>query len=447
MEARLPVDQIKANGIDIWPLLRVYMASRIVFDHDRTVALDSKIIRSAFRNFFHGFSNFFKPCEYLFLTSSDQGKKSGGKYIDRPDILSELLPGVLVVELPSNGRQIPRKLRSNQKVVSKFPFYLAVRLMALFTFSLRLEGEEVIRVISRESGITDPYKKRIRIFLAERRVMSAFITWKKPRALFLTTPYTNFGYVFAFKERGLKVVEFQHGSISSGHYAYNLPVKADNRLLPDKLLTFGRKEAGVFTSGNHYISGENVHAVGSFIIDAMLQNPPGDERFRAASAAYSKRVAYAAQDALENQFVPFLREAAGMDSSIAYILIPRSKPAEYYAQFNFPANVIYIPWLNTYELIYLCDIHSTINSTTALEAPSLGRINILLNIENRAKDYFENVLPASVNRYAENPAEYVEMIRQTTIKDQREIVSMNNDIIVSGFRQNLACLLPEILAD
>ena len=52
-----------------------------------------------------------------------------------------------------------------------------------------------------------------------------------------------------------------------------------------------------------------------------------------------------------------------------------------------------------------------------------------------------------MNRYAENPAEYVEMIRQTTIKDQREIVSMNNDIIVSGFRQNLACLLPEILAD
>ena len=444
LEKEIEVEKIRARGVQVWPILRIYIASQLVFDQDRSVRLSSSILRSALRYFFYGLPDFFGKTDYLFFSSSDQRKKIGDVFIDRADIVSEILPHTLIVELASNGMHRPKRECPDGRLMSKFPFYAKTSFFSFFVFGLRLEGRAELKRIMDESGVHIPYKKYIRRFFANKWIMSFLIRWKGLKGLLLTTPYTNMGYVYAFRTRGLPVVEFQHGTISSSHYAYNLNKEFDRRLFPSALLTFGRREADVFHDDNHYISRENVRPVGSFVIDEIMKKPPVDKAFDELTAGYARKVAFTAQDALEEQFIPFLKECAEKDSDTAYILIPRFRTVKYYEAYQFPSNVLYVPWLTTYEIMYLCDFHSTINSTTALEAPSLGTVNILANVENRARDYFEGFIDSELCHFADRPEDYIKILRSLPKMDKQKSASMNSDLFVPDFRSNVGKVLKKL---
>lgn len=440
LEIKYSVEDIKVNGIQIWPMLRIYIASQLVFEQDRSIKLNKSVVVSGLKYFFYGFRHLFQKSDYLFLSSSDQRKKVGENYIDRADIVSEKLSKVLIMELPSNGMHIPKRQCPESRIMSKYPLYFVTLLRSKFIFSVKLEGEQILKKLLEETGVSIPYKMRIRKFLAERSVMHLLIRIKNLKALLLITPYTNMGYVYAFKEKGKKVIEFQHGTISPSHYAYNLNKKYDTNLFPDTLLTFGRKEMDVFVQDNFYIEQKDVIPVGSFIIDVILEARPVDLKFKEMTQNFKKIVAYTAQDALEKQFIPFLKEAAGLDSSIGYVLIPRFRDEAYYKTFNFPDNVIYMPWLTTYEAMYLSDFHATINSTTAIEAPSLGTMNVLANVENRAVSYFKDFLDDRVCIYCDDAVSFVNAIKNNTPLSKDIVASFNSEIIVQGFRKNIDVL-------
>jgi hypothetical protein len=55
--------------------------------------------------------------------------------------------------------------------------------------------------------------------------------------------------------------------------------------------------------------------------------------------------------------------------------------------------MVFIDELNVYEIILCSDLHITINSSCALEAPFLGVRNLLINIDNFSETYFGSVLP------------------------------------------------------
>lgn len=445
LEKKYEVEKITVNGIQIWPVLRTYFASQVVFDQDRSVKLNKTILKGIFRFFFKGFYNIFKKTDYIFFTSSGQRRVNEGGFFDIADVVASKCANTLIVELPYNGAHLDKKMYLTNRLMSKYPFYFFTVFLSRIRSNYKIHSEQIIKDIMKETGIFIPYQKRIKIFMAERRIMKFIIKWKKLKGFFLITPYTNMGYVFAFKEKNLPVLEFQHGTISRSHYAYNIVKPFDNRLFPDYLLTFGKKEREVFTEDNFYIKRENVIPVGSMVIDTMMNKKPRDKKFEEIVSEYSRTVAFSAQDAFENQFTSFLKLAAEQDSSICYILMPRFKTPEYYLKYEFPDNVKLIPWLSTYELIYLCNIHSTINSTTAIEAPSLGTINILANIENRSKLYFENILDERICLYADTPEEYVQLIKNLELKNKDEIALMNEGLIESGFIENLPRVISRII--
>src|SRR5690606_25309968 len=137
---------------------------------------------------------------------------------------------------------------------------------------------------------------------------------------------------------------------------------------------------------NFFIDPKNVRPVGSFIIDKTNSDFEMDSKMADLKSGYELSVAFTSQDAYEDAIIPFLKEMATIAPEILFILIPRSGGAENYDLKAFK-NIRFVNWLNTYQIIKNCDVHSTLTSTCAIEAPSLGVPNILLDIDGKATAY------------------------------------------------------------
>ena len=134
-----------------------------------------------------------------------------------------------------------------------------------------------------------------------------------------------------------------------------------------------------------------------------------------------------------------------MDDSICYILIPRQPVQTDYSALKLPNNVMVIVNKDFYELMAYVDFHSTVNSTCALEAPSLGVQNIMINIQDLSKNYYELILNnKNITRYANTPNEYVKIINNFAKIDKKTIQESNNDIIKSHYTENIKKVLNKL---
>jgi hypothetical protein len=84
------------------------------------------------------------------------------------------------------------------------------------------------------------------------------------------------------------------------------------------------------------------------------------------------------------------------------------------------------------------DAHVTVYSSCAIEAPSMGVRNIMINIKGYAKSYFGHILNnESVTKYVETPLELVNEIQKLTPTNKWEIIEANSKQITPRYRENL----------
>jgi len=193
---------------------------------------------------------------------------------------------------------------------------------------------------------------------------------------------------------------------------------------------------------SRFIEPANVYPVGSFYIEYVRKNHKYERNLVRQLANYRRTIGLTLQWPTEKRSLDFICEAADLDKTIFYILIPRRPQEEYYSTLALPDNVMVIEDKNFYELMMYVDFHSTVYSTCALEAPSLGVQNILLNIGNLSKQHYGTVLnDTRVTRYADTPGELVEIIN-TFGKLDRDIISkLNEHIIATDYKRNLQSLV------
>jgi hypothetical protein len=81
-------------------------------------------------------------------------------------------------------------------------------------------------------------------------------------------------------------------------------------------------------------------------------------------------------------------------------------------------------------------------STCAIEAPSLGVQNILINIDGLSKRFYGNVLnDTRVTRFADTPEEFVSVANSFEKLDRDTIVKLNEDFIAVNYEKNIRELL------
>ncbi len=446
IEDKFQVQDIKVNDIAIWPYLRIYLGDKIHFKQDRTIKFNRSILGLFFKSVLYGISNYFKKFDYLYFTSTEQRKWINGKYTDRGDYLEEIIPKGLCIELPVPGHVAKSKIGSHN-IASRFPLILFSQILQLF-IKPRWQGESIIKEILQAQSHQIDYKKLAKRFLAERRVMKSFIKKCSLKMVFLTAPYNAMGYVYACHELEVKVVEFQHGIINRAHYAYNVPLEINQMCYPDYLLSFGSNVNEIFANNNHYIKEDNILAVGSFYIDYVSGNVVENKMVQELKSKYDKLIVVTLQDGYEDLMLPFLKEATDKCSEFGFLFVPRHKSAEDYDAYKLPENVRFIKDLDAYQSMALGDIHTTLNSTCAIESPSLGTMNVLLNLDNLARKYLDKLLDENhTTFYANTVDEYCELVRNLSFKNKAEIISSNNGNIQENYQENLKKAIAAIVND
>ncbi len=446
IELRFPVENIKAGGIQVWPYLRVYLGDKLVARHDSSVKIGKAAFRQFLRSWHYGFLNFFRGYDYWVFSYTNQRKRVGDQYIDRCDALSKHLDKVLFIELPLPEHRPIRSIPTKH-IVSKIFLHFAEAVYArLFIHRVRVMGADILEQIASETGVTLPYQTLVKRYLSQYRLTKLFLRFRKPKAVFMISAYNNVAYMKAIREAGIPVIEFQHGVINDSHFGYNVFKAFDPHFFPDYLLTLGRLEQAVFREGNHYIHRDKVIPVGSFYLDYMAKHAPEDREMSRLKEKYQWIVAITSQVTIESKLIGFLKEAAAMDDSIVYIFIPRYREQFDPAAHDLPDNIILLDHLNTYEIIVHANFHATVYSTCAMEAPSLGIPNIMINIDQLATQYFGNVLhDPAVTKYVDEPHQLVQTIQNFQPSEKTVIQDANKEIILPDFERNLENALERTL--
>ena len=390
-------------------------------------------------SFFYGFFNWFRPYDAWFLGSKSNRVLIDGKYYDRLfDYPASKLNRSLVIELSTN-KHYKRKKVASKRIVSRSTLIIIEKFYSLFLFS-KAKNLQIFDQIKLEHEIDFDPSYAIKKMVSQYKVMKFLLFFNKPKYVFIAPAFTAYGYVKAFKEKGIKVIEIQHGVISNQHYGYNVFSNFNDEYSPDYLLSLGENERKVFVPENTYIDSELVIPVGSYYIEHINNTFKPSIEIIDLSANYKLVFSVSLQDCVSgSKLVPFLVDAARKNSSFLYLVKPRRTSIETYSErYDLPDNFVLIENLNVYQTILHSDIHITAFSSCALEAPALGKKNILINIDGKAVQYYKDILiNSNTTVYVDDYTEFENEVNQMHIQESEFVKSEHKDVLVSNYSEKV----------
>jgi hypothetical protein len=452
IEGKYPVDTVLVNGEQVWPYLRVsyyfQYADKISSEEGEkplgpSLSFPAKLKRLL--NVPYGMKNWLGKYDYIAISTANTRRLISGKYFNvlLDPVIDKLGRGrVLYIEVPAPSLYPIVKIYTDKVVC-----YDALELLAIIAqvFRLRryrIENESILGDINKEYGLSVDYRKVIERLYARRMIFRWLFRLKRPKVVLLSWSYGLLqSAIKAANDSGAKVIEFQHGVIGKEHPAYNVYADLDRSYFPDHLAVFGKRELETFRNAG-FIEPQHVYPVGNFYIEHIRNSYSPDSGLVKKLENYGRTVGITLQGTTEKRTIEFAVQAANLDSHIFYILIPRRPQEEHYSTLSLPSNVAVIRDKNFYELMAYVDFHSTVYSTCAVEAPSLGVQNILINIDGLSRRYYGTVLTDSrITRYADTPQEFVSTANSFEKLDRDNIVKLNEDLIAVDYERNIEELL------
>ncbi|MCH2230921.1 MAG: hypothetical protein MK105_11315 [Crocinitomicaceae bacterium] len=427
----------KGKSFDIYPWVKPYIFSKLQQGNKPKTNSASKVFQLK-RLFSGSFLLFKKPSSLIFSNSLERRALNDGVYdklfhaIEESNIIGDKL--LFETKIPAN--YFPRSSYKKKQVVSRSIFYLLEMIYAtLFLRSLEIKNASLLGEFASESDISYAVRKN----LAQYHITRLYLRYnKKVKNVFLSGAYLNFGQVLAFKESGAQVIELQHGVINKEHYGYSYEYIPSKNQFPDFILTFGQRDESFINQGglSKFVRAK---AVGSFILDYYLKRSAKEKLIiEVRNAAISLQDCATGVSAMD-EFI----DLAKRNPNIQFSLKRRRLPLSFYQEkFEFPENMSFEEELNVYELIVNSDVHITAYSSCALEAPTLGTPNILINVDNKAKEYYQEKLRASnYNWYCANgeqASSSIQSIQQVLIE---QVMNQNEENIAPNYQSNLNSFL------
>lgn len=445
IEKKYNVELIKFRGKPVWPILRIYIASKLILNKERVVIRKRNVFKLLLSLPRGILSLFFTNSKFIAFSDTDRRVYLNGKYYDRlVDPIAEELD-MLVIETPL-FTHYSRKTTYTKELASRLPLTIIREIFSFFISSKKIESEDILIAILKELNISINYKKIIRNTFAEEILMRYYFKIKKIKGVFVVVSYTKPGIIMACKKLNIPVIELQHGIINESHYAYNVTKKIDESFYPDYLLTYGEVEKTVFNKeGNHFINIENVIPIGNFLIDFYRYTSFNPSEFEEKTKGYDLTVSVTGQVAFDHLLAPFLLNLAKDNENIAFIFIPRNENYFLVNNIPIPKNLIFISALNTYDIIRRSDFHATITSTCSIEALSMGVPNIFININNWSIKYYENLKKYKYNYFINDVNEFCTIISNYSKIDKNSIIKEYSFFITSNYKFNLLNAINKIL--
>ena len=459
IETKYPVNEIRVNDRQVWPYLRIYYDAAYLTKIATSYGVEEyirqqlgsqrrtrmlRILITLFREIPYGFKNWFRKYEYIALTNNNFRRQIAGKYLNPflDPIIDEIGPDrVLCMEYAWQIPHYPVDSIYTKHIVFISLLEILSQLISIlrkiFLKRRNIVNKQVLDMIETDYSLNIDTIRRVDDFESKRKVYYLLFRIIRPRAVWVAPYNAHLPAVRAAKDLGIKVIEIQHGVIGKEHPAYNVHRDIERSCFPDHLLVFGKQELKTFDN-SCFIDEVNVHPVGSFYIDYVKATYKPEPQLSERFAGFKRVVGVTLLELLEKPLIPFICDAAKLDGSIFYILIPRWPQNPMYSILELPPNVEMIMDRNFYELMAYTDFHSTVASTCALEAPSLGVQNILVDIDGQAKWYYEAVLCDSrVTRFVDTPEQYVETINSFPKLDRDTVCKLHEDFFATNYKENI----------
>lgn len=447
---------LKYKGIPIWPVLRLKSFYQILEQQkgatNITRKLNTSSVLAIFKCFFYGFSEIFKLSnyDYLVFSCSERRKQVDGKYPERvvEGFLSET--NSLLIENPFPiGRHYKRHEIPTKHIMSESILFVGIFILGFFGFKKSaLENKEVFLDIQKKYDFKINYNRFLLIYEGQYRLIKLMLTYsKKPKGVFFVYSASSMGYIKAFKEFNVPVIEIQHGVINREHNAYNVYNDFGKTLFPDYLLTYGNREMEVFNNPeNYFINPKNVRPVGYYLLDKYLSNNSDHQNkyIQNYKEKYKNIVAYTHQEVYEKEILDFLIESASLAPNVLFLLLPRFDLKD--QRDNMPENLIIEKNLNVYDCLGFVDIHSTIFSTCAIESLSFGVPNIMYNYQNFSRSYYADILGDEKHTvFVESPYEFVHAILNHSFESKEYITAASDNFFKRNFIHNINSFIEEEL--
>ena|GEM_PF-1629519 len=452
LERRADLKGLEVGDYSLWSYLRIYYSEKFLIAGSRGSQPGIRLAAEGLKALSYGLRYLSGKYDYLAIIAGNQRKEINGKWVHPLDLLPpDIRRKTLFIELPVLGHKKRSEL-PDPRVVSRF--WMILREF-LWTKTRRVEKNDVYAATAHELeklfGVSVRVEFLLKRFFAGRAVMDSVLDRYRPKAVFCAVGSSNMNYILACKERGIPVIEIQHGYIGTTHSTYNLVRDLGAKLYPDYFLAWGEYEREFFSDpANHFIPAGRVFPVGNFYLESIYRRgmkirPAYRERLK----RFTNTVAMSVQDPLEGDMLPFIVETAALLPAVAFLILPRTMgEAHYRSRFDLPDNVVFFPELNTYEGIIIADVHTTIWSTMAFESLAFGRANLLINPGNMAKNMFGHLLDEKKSTlYADSPADFVEKLPLALAITGANSQTASNYFFRKGFEKNIAGAVEEILAE
>lgn len=389
IEDKYDVMSIRYKGISVWPHLRLYLLDGISRQSEikASVSIIKLVLKSLFS--YNPFQVFKKHKIWLFV-ACDRRKQIGDKMIHRVSGGISASEDCLMIEKPGlNVRHYCSKEIVENNIVSE-SWLLALSHMIGFVLSFKtpnIENEQLLKQILSAHQLIFDYYHYVNALNAKRLSLLWMMKFApKPKLAIMECPYTSMGYIWAFHQKGVKVLEMQHGVAGRNHNAYN-GKSYEFMLNPDGLCVFGEEEYHYFTEEETQYT-PNVYMTGLYILE-IADSFFRDDVFSAYRNEYDKVIVCSGQPGLEEELGSFVNAIAAVNKNLMFVYVPRNNNTELCFT---ESNIEFVRKVNIYQYLKWADIHITISSTTCLEAQFFHKPTVFYNYKNFSSSYYGSFL-------------------------------------------------------
>lgn len=435
IETRYDVMSIKVKGVSVWPFIRIKLTDKM-FDEGTEAQYSGRLGMKKVLStlFYYNPLRFFKSSKYWIFSGFERRKQVGDKAVMRVSGgIVEIFPSARIIEKPSaQQHSFPKDYIKERNVISESWFLLAVhlRMFLLKPFKLNVQNEVLLNQIIAECGVSFNVQSVLRQLVSQRVVMSRVLSLsQKPNKVFIECPYPVMGYVWALHNKGIEVVEMQHGVLNNQHYAYN-SLYHSSILYPDKVCVFGDVEYQYLMSDeSHYC--KNVIKTGLYFME-VAEKSFMEDPFAKWRGEYESIVLVAGQTDADTELTEYVNLSAKEMSNVLFLYVPRHVDDVINVSGD---NVLLCPGVNIYEYMKWCDIHVTVTSTTCLECQYFHVPTIFYDVDNKSSSYYGAVLTEDNGvLYTKSHHDFPEAYKKVKSGEYKykEIFSRNTTENISG---------------
>lgn len=444
IEANEPVETYSFNGVPLWPYLRSVILDYVQF---RGQSLPFKRTQfPAVRSFFYGCFHWLRSVDFIFIGGASDRILINGRYVHHlldPIVTRLKSSRYLFIEKPFVPHY-PRQALPNRQVVS----FVWIWFISFFSriSQAKTALDKMLNGLRTQYGIDHDLVGLVLNFEAQYRVFKWVFKWKMPRAIFVDAYMNYHAAVKAARDLGIDVIEVQHSAIGMDHFHYHAVKSIDPRMYPSHMLTFSGFFSNILSQSSSVFASAQMHNVGRFILDFYLSMPDSDRWKPATLESFSRVVSVSSQITVEKDLIQFICEAAALARDTAFVFVPRNLAFYDYLskQVEGHDNVFVEFESSVYAVIMASQVHATVYSSTALEAPVLGVPTLLIDRHPNVKIVSSFLKDTSFTRLVSDHESFISACYELAEMESQTIKAEAQFLCDIGYDRRLDRCLKEL---